>query len=129
MGSGVANNVVSSVVESMEEYVNEVHENLKEQVLSAVPDTNPSRSAVEDVFSKSYNPFTDLNTNSKWIKYFAEKWGVVEPVEIHLGVRYDSKRNEVSGKYEQVPVNDTFIYVPLLKILDFIFRNEQVSRN
>lgn len=30
-GSGVANSVLSSVVESMEEYVSEVHENLKEQ--------------------------------------------------------------------------------------------------
>lgn len=35
-GSGVANNVVLSVVESMEDYVSEVHANLKEQVLSAV---------------------------------------------------------------------------------------------
>ena len=83
---------------------------------SAVSVTNPSRSAVEDVFSKTYNLFSDLNTNSKWSKYFTEKWGVVEPVEIHLGVRYDSKRNKVSGRYEQVQVNDTFIYVPLLKI-------------
>lgn len=79
---------VLSVVESMEEYVNEV--------LSAVPADNPSRSAVEEVFSDTFNPFSDLNTNSKWTKYFSEKWGVVEPEEIHLGVRYDSKRNKVS---------------------------------
>lgn len=72
----------------MEEYVNEV--------LSAVPADNPSRSAVEEVFSNTFNPFSDLNTNSKWTKYFSEKWGVVEPEEIHLGVRYDSKRNKVS---------------------------------
>lgn len=96
-GSGVLKNVVSSVVESMEEYVIEVQQNLK--VLSAVPVTNPSRSAVEDVFSKTYNSFSDLNINSKWSKYLSEKWGVLEPVEIHLGVRYDSKRNKVSGRY------------------------------
>ena len=125
-GSGVANNIVLSVVESMEEYVSEVHANLKEQVLSAVPTDNPSRSAVEDIFRNTFNPFSDLNTNSKWTKYFSEKWGVVEPLEIHLGVRYDSKRNKVSGVYEQVPVNDTFIYVPLLKTLEFIFKNEEV---
>ncbi|MGL5118496.1 MAG: hypothetical protein ACRC7H_04645, partial [Plesiomonas shigelloides] len=40
-GSGVTNNVVLSVVESMEENVNEVHASLKEQVLSAVPVDNP----------------------------------------------------------------------------------------
>jgi hypothetical protein len=49
--------------------------------------------------------------------------GVVEPVEVHLGVRYDSKRNKVSGMYEQVPMNDTFIYI-LFKNLELIFKNE-----
>lgn len=125
-GSGVANNVVLSVIESMEEYVNDAHANLKEQVLSAVPADNPSRSAVEEVFNSTFNPFADLNTNSKWTKYFSEKWGVVEPLEMHLGVRYDSKRNKISGVYEQVPVNDTFVYIPLLKTLEFIFKNKVV---
>lgn len=44
--SGVANNVVQSVVESMEEYVNE-HTSLREQVLSVIPPNNPSRRSVE----------------------------------------------------------------------------------
>lgn len=110
-GSGVANNVVLSVIESMEEYVNDAHANLKEQVLSAVPADNPSRSAVEEVFNCTFNPFADLNTNSKWTKYFSEKWGVVEPLEMYLGVRYDSKRNKISGVYEQVPVNDTYLHM------------------
>lgn len=57
-------------------------------------------------------------------KYFSEKWGVVvKLVEIHLGVRFDSKRNKKSGVNEQVPVNDTFKYV---KTLNFIFKNEEV---
>ncbi|XP_030606887.1 uncharacterized protein LOC115795207 [Archocentrus centrarchus] len=125
-GSGVSNNVVLSVVESMEDYVNELHKKLKEQVMSAVPSDSPCRNAVEEVFSNVFNPFSELNTNSKWTKYFTEKWGVVEPVEINLGVRYDSKRNKISGIYEQVPVNDTFIYVPLFKTLEFIFKNAEV---
>lgn len=87
-GSGVASNVVLSVVESMEEYVSEVHANLKEQVLSAVPTDNPSRSAVEDIFRNTFNPFSDLNTNSKWTKYFSEKWGVVEPHMIKKETNY-----------------------------------------
>ncbi|XDV17710.1 hypothetical protein PO909_023532 [Leuciscus waleckii] len=52
--------------------------------------------------------------------------GVVEPTEIHLGVRYDTRKNKISGMYEQIPVNDTFIYIPLLKTLEFIFRNNEV---
>lgn len=81
---------------------------------------------MEHVFSNTFNPFSDLNTNSKWTKYFSEKWGIVEPVEVHLGTRFDSKRNKESSLYEQVPVNDTFIYIPILKTLEFIFRNEEV---
>lgn len=50
--------------------------------------------------------------------------GVVEPVEVHLGMRYNSKRNKVSGMYELVPVNDTFIYIQLFKNLEFIFKNK-----
>ena len=128
-GSGVANSVILSVVESMEEYVDEVHTNLKEQVLSVVPPDNACRIAVEEVFKNVHNSFTDFNTDSKWRKYFSDKWGVVEPVEVHLGVRFDSKRNKISGIYEQVPVNDTFIYVPILKTLEFIFKNEEVCQH
>lgn len=62
-GNGVANSLVISVIESMEEYVSEVHAYVKKQVLSAVPSDNRSRSAVENFFSSSFNPFSDLDTN------------------------------------------------------------------
>ena len=114
-GSGVANTVILSVVESMEECLNDIHTSITRQVLEVVPEGNPSRSALEEVLENLENPFADLNTDSKWKKYFYSKWGVVQPVEVHLGVRYDSKINRISGNYEQVPVNDTFIYVPLFK--------------
>lgn len=42
-------------------------------------------------------------------------------------MQYDSKRNESSALYEQVPVNDTFIYVPILK--ELIFKNAEVSQH
>lgn len=87
--SGVANNVVQSVVESMEEYVNENHASLREQVLSVVTSNNPSRSSVEEVFNNVHNPFTDLNTDAKYMNYFRDKCGVVKPLEVHLEVRYD----------------------------------------
>ncbi|XP_048100920.1 uncharacterized protein LOC125295613 [Alosa alosa] len=125
-GSGVSTNVILSVVESMEECLNDIHTSIKHQILKVVPECNPSRRAVEDVLTNLQNPFSELNTDSKWKKYFYTKWGVVQPVEVHLGVRYDSKKNKVSGNYEQVPVNDTFISIPLFKTLDFIFKNEVI---
>ncbi|XP_051566959.1 uncharacterized protein LOC127448461 isoform X1 [Myxocyprinus asiaticus] len=123
-GSGVSNNVILSVVESLKECLNDVHTFIRSKILKVVPECNPIRIAVENVLVKLQNPFSDLNTDSKWKKYFCAKWGVVQPVEVHLGVRYDSKRNRRSGIYEQVPVNDTFMYIPLFKTLEFIFKNE-----
>lgn len=114
-GNGVANSVIMSVVESMEDCVTDFHTSLRENILNVVPVESTSRSSVEEVFINFHNPFSDFNTDTKWRKYFSEKWGVVEPTEVHLGVRYDSRRNKISGMYEQIPVNDTFIYIPLLK--------------
>ncbi|XDV45398.1 hypothetical protein PO909_013506 [Leuciscus waleckii] len=126
-GNGVANSVIMSVVESMEDFVTDFHTSLRENILDVVPVDSTSRSSVEDVFNSFHNPFSDFNTDTKWRKYFSEKWGVVEPTEIHLGVRYDTRKNKISGMYEQIPVNDTFIYIPLLKTLEFIFRNNEYS--
>ncbi len=64
-GSGVSNNVILSVVESMEECLNEVHTSFKNQILNVVPECNPSRMPVENVLADLKNPFSDLNTNSK----------------------------------------------------------------
>ncbi len=61
-----------------------------------MPPDNPCRDAVEEVFSNTFNPFSDLNKNCKMNKHFYVKWGIVKPVEIHLGVRFDSKRNKTS---------------------------------
>lgn len=50
----------------------------------------------------------------------------MQPVELCLGVRYDTKRNRNNGTYEQVPANNKFIYIPILKTLQFIFKNEDI---
>ncbi|XP_056315761.1 uncharacterized protein LOC130230656 isoform X1 [Danio aesculapii] len=126
--NGVANNLILSVIESMKDFVDDFHTNLRENVLHVVPVDSTTRSSVEEVFNYFHNPFSDFNPDTKWRKYFSKKWGVAEPTEIHLGVRYDSRRNTISGMYEQTTVNETFIYIPLLKTLEFIFRNEEVCK-
>lgn len=47
---------------------------------------------------------------SQWKKYFKNKWGILHPVELQLGVRYYTRRNNTIGTYEQVSVNDKFMY-------------------
>lgn len=54
---------------------------------------------------------------------------IVEPVEVALGVRYDTRRNRTTGTYDQVPITDTFVYTPLLETLKFIFANQEICNH
>lgn len=76
-GSGISNSLVSSIVGDLEELTSEIR-------------SQAEHTAIEDY----ENPFTNLNTEWKQNKYFHQKWGVVEPVEITLGVRYDNRQNQ-----------------------------------
>lgn len=126
LGSGVPNTVVLSTIENLQEFVDDLQSDIQNQILNLIPETNTCRSAIEEVFKSLENPFSQLNSDNKWKKYFKDKWGIVQPVELHLGVRYDTRRNNRTENYEQVPVNDKFIYVPILKTFQFIFRNENI---
>lgn len=116
IASNVPNTVVSSTIESQyKDFIDDLKCNLKEKVLNIVPQNNPSRESLENVFESFDNPFSALNTDNKLKRYFYRKWGIVQPVEVPLGIRYDTKRNRQTGAYEQLPVNDKFIYIPILK--------------
>lgn len=70
-------------------------------------------------------PFDSLDSEFKRMKYFKSQ-GMVEPREIKLGTRFDSRLNKVTRQYEQVVVDDTFIYVPILETLKLISRHSDV---
>jgi len=123
---GVANSLVSSVVSDLEDLTTELHSQTRQNVISVIPLENPVRSAVEDSLEHFESPFSMFNTETKRTNYFVDKWGVVEPVEIVLGMRYDMRRNKKTGCYDQVPVKDTFVYVPILETLKFMCRNADV---
>ncbi len=120
--SGIPNSLVSSIVGDLEELTDVLKSQAKQNVLSALPTNDAYKTLINESFE---NPFTNLNTEWKRNKYYKEKWGVVEPVET-LGVRYDNRFNQKSGTYDQVPVNDTFIYVPNLETLKFMCRNPDI---
>ncbi len=124
--SGVANSLVSSVVSDLEDLTTELHSQTRQDVISVIPLNNPIRSAVEDNLGHFESPFSMFNTETKRTNYFVDKWGVVEPVEIVLGMRYDMRRNKKTGCYDQVPVKETYVYVPILETLKFMCRNVDV---
>lgn len=125
-GSGISSSLVSSIVGDLEELTNDMHCQAKQTVIGVLPAGDPNISLIEQSFENFENPFAGLNTEWKRNKYFHEKWGVVEPIECILGVRYDNRRNPKSGNYEQVPVRDTFIYVPILDTLKFMCKNPEI---
>lgn len=49
-------------------------------MLSAVPKDDPVRATLEKGLENFENPFVSFNTETKRVKYFNQKWGVVEPV-------------------------------------------------
>lgn len=114
-----------TVVENMEELVEELHSNVKDDV-KLLPNVEDLRTKFDDYFESLENPFSKLNTETKWKTHFSQKWGLVEPIEVALGVRYDTRRNRTTGTYNQVPVTDKFVYIPLLETLKFIFKNREI---
>lgn len=50
----------------------------------------------------------------------------MEPVEYILGVRFESRRDRT---YRQVPVNDKFMYVPIMGSLSSMFRNSELCNS
>ncbi len=126
LSCGVATNVIKTVAENMEELVEELHSNVKDDVVKFIPNDEDMRTKSDDYFDSLENPLGKLNTETKWKKRFSQKWGIVEPVEVALGVRYDTRRNRTAGTYDQVPVTDKFVYIPLLETLKYIFTNQEI---
>lgn len=130
LSADVATTKVKTFVDKFEKFVDASHTNIRDAILNLLPpDNDVLKGQVNDYFEGLENPVVNLNTETKWKKYYAEKLGVVEPVEIALGVRFDSRRNTSSGTYNQVPVTDKFVYVPILETLKFIFSNNDICRH
>ena len=123
-GSDLANSFVTSLVNDLEEFADGLH--FKQKVLSVVPKDNPVRSTLEKCLETFDNPVEGFDTEAKRKTYFSAKWGIVEPVEKTLGIRYDTRLNKNTGTYDQVPVKDTFVYIPILETIQFICRNTYI---
>ena len=129
--SGVPESTVQCLVGSMEELVDDIHAHAKETVVESLSSeaSGETLEKVQDCFGQLENPFSSLNTESKRKKHLEEKWKIVEPVEYILGVRFDTRRDRTTGTYRQVPVNDKFMYVPIMGSLSSMFRNSELCNS
>lgn len=127
--SGVAESSVQAIVGSIEELVSDIHMQVREAVLSCTSSEiqgTDLEKKVKNCFDQLENPFSVLNTGAKRQKFFEEKWEIVEPVEYVLGVRFDVRRDRTTGVYNQIPVTDKFVYVPILGTLKSMFKNSDL---
>lgn len=128
--AGVGQSVVNSVVISMEEIVQDIQEHAKETVVKHVfSDERETETCkkVEACFDELENPFTILNSEYKRSKFLSSKWETVEPVECVIASRFDTRRNKKTGTYDQIVVQDKFMYVPILSTLESIFKSKYVE--
>ncbi|KAL3989131.1 hypothetical protein ACER0C_013449 [Sarotherodon galilaeus] len=125
--AGLSQSTVNSFVSSMEEVFFEIHTQAKDAALQSLPSQDTtSKKKLEQSFENFENPFTLLNSEAKRNRHFKQKWATVEPVEMVLGTRFDSRRNKITGTFDQVIVTDRFAYVPILETLKTIFQNHHV---
>ncbi|KAL7878942.1 hypothetical protein AOLI_G00099160 [Acnodon oligacanthus] len=114
----------------MEDIVQDIHQHAKETVIKDVfcdeRQTKMCRK-VEECFEELENPFTVLNSEYKQSKFLTDKWETVKPVECVIGSRFDTRRNKKFETYDQVVVQDKFIYVPILSTLQPIFKSQYVA--
>lgn len=80
---------------------------------------NPEVEQLMTEFKDCAEPFRDLETEWKQMKYFVNLGGFVEPVEETFpgGVSYVQKRDSTTGTVKQVEVPDTFQRIPLTRLL------------
>ncbi|XP_045079821.1 uncharacterized protein LOC121578283 isoform X2 [Coregonus clupeaformis] len=125
--AGVGQSTVNTVVISMEEIVQDIHQHAKETVIKHVFSNGRETEMckkVEACFEGLENPFTVLNSEYKRSKFMTAKWEIVEPVECVIGSRFDTRRNKKTGTYDQVVVQDKFMYIPILSTLQSIFKSQ-----
>lgn len=126
--AGVGETTINSLVISMEEIVDDIHNQAKESVKKCLSLQEPDiECKIDQCFEKMENPFGVLNSESKRRQYFIDKWGRVDPVEYVLGTRLDTLRNRTTGAYDQVVVTDKSVYIPILKTLQFIYKHPNIK--
>ena len=114
-----ANVLIGDIISSAKAVVTNAFNNHGIETDSAVHDEIQSHLVTLE------NPFHSLTSEYWRMKYFNSQ-GMVEPKEIKLGVRFDSRLNKVTNQYEQVPVHDTFIYVPILDTMKLLLSHSDI---
>ena len=77
-------------------------------------------------FSSTCNPFAGLESKYKQEGYLKQELGLVEPVEIVLGSRFDIVVDDDTGQPKQIVKDDTLQYIPIRKTLGIVLSDSTI---
>lgn len=120
------NDIVNSANSLMETIVNSAAAAVAAAFTNhGLPPESPALDQIQSHLSILQNPFEDLNSDYKRMKYCRSN-GMVQPREISLGLRYENRLSKETKQIQQVAVNDTFTYVPILETLESLVKHPDV---
>lgn len=122
---------IDLTVSTVQEVIGDLDRLKQVQLKNSLDLQEPMKSVVESkidqCFENALDPFLPLNTESKRMKYFSEKWGKIDPVEYVLGTRFATRFIRTSGGYGQTIVKDKFMYIPILETVKSIYQHPAIN--
>jgi len=123
----IPRNVVQTVVNDMTSIFDNIHHTLKIRVSKLLSDGNISIECFNhfnSILDIIENPFSDLNTEYKRIKYYTQIGIYVPPQEYIVGERLIE--NLQHNDFTLVPVNCTQQFIPMRHVLQNFFKLKNV---
>ncbi|KAK3924430.1 Zinc finger protein 322 [Frankliniella fusca] len=108
--------------------VRDTSKSLKQKVKKFLADENintpQSRALLQELHVD--DPFSQLRTMKQQLKYFSSELGLVPPETKFLDYRVDYKLNTETLQYEPTRVAMSFEYIPVIKTLTLLMKNEKI---
>jgi len=101
----VPRNVVQTVVKDMKNIFNGIHQTLKNSTIKLLSEGNISNESFNhfnNILEVLEEPFTDLGTEYKRIKYFTDLGTYIAPCEYVIGERLNAQNNK-NNSHSMVP--------------------------
>lgn len=121
--------LIKNVVENCESLMVNLRDSLEKKVLRKLSQSaNIEKSIINEVkqIFEIDSPFDGLKTYDQQMKALIQNFKYIEPEEIPLGLRIDTRKDRNSCNYEPENVKESFQYVPVIKVLELVLCNKEI---
>jgi hypothetical protein len=121
------------VMDGCDTLINSVTDNLKSVCINFLKSNkfdlgSPNVSAFLNKFEVD-SPFQKIKNIDSQIRYFKKNFNLIEPVEIMLGRRLETRLSRGGVSFHPVMVNETCQYVPIIESLKLIVGHEDIRKS